>query len=368
MGKKTALVVGGTGPTGPYVVNGLIERGYDVAIFHTGRHELDEIPPSVEHIHASPHDPAEFAAAVGARRFDLTIAMYGRLRAIAEVMVGRTGQFISIGGAPAYRGFMDPDRFSPPGMPVPTREDAPRSGEDDDGKSYRVARTEDFVFEHHPKATHYRYPMVYGPRQPAPREWSIVRRILDKRPHIILADGGLTLLACGYVENLAHAVLLAVDHPDAAAGQRFNPVDDECLTIRQVAEIIAAELDHRWQIISLPWEIALPARPLVQQHRTTHRVLDNAALRTRLGYRDLVTARDAVARTARWLVAHPHEPGGVAERVLEDPFDYAAEDALVRWWHAALAHMPAIEWTAEPGLGVAYSGPGTNRRRADTRI
>ena len=35
-----ALVVGGTGPTGPLVVAGLIERGYDVAILHTGKHEV----------------------------------------------------------------------------------------------------------------------------------------------------------------------------------------------------------------------------------------------------------------------------------------------------------------------------------------
>src|SRR4051794_7774522 len=40
-----ALVVGGTGPTGPYVVNGLVERGYEVAILHSGRHEVDSIPP-----------------------------------------------------------------------------------------------------------------------------------------------------------------------------------------------------------------------------------------------------------------------------------------------------------------------------------
>ena len=39
-----ALVVGGTGPTGPFIVNGLLERGYEVAIFHRGTHEVAEIP------------------------------------------------------------------------------------------------------------------------------------------------------------------------------------------------------------------------------------------------------------------------------------------------------------------------------------
>jgi len=49
-----ALVIGGTGPTGHFIVNGLLRRGYAVAMLHTGRHELAEIPPSVEHIHTDP--------------------------------------------------------------------------------------------------------------------------------------------------------------------------------------------------------------------------------------------------------------------------------------------------------------------------
>ncbi len=50
-----ALVIGGTGPTGPFLVQGLLHRGYDVTILHRGTHEVAEIPPEVEHIHADPH-------------------------------------------------------------------------------------------------------------------------------------------------------------------------------------------------------------------------------------------------------------------------------------------------------------------------
>ena len=34
------LVIGGTGPSGPLIVNGLVERGHSVTILHTGRHEI----------------------------------------------------------------------------------------------------------------------------------------------------------------------------------------------------------------------------------------------------------------------------------------------------------------------------------------
>src|SRR5207237_2829275 len=95
-----ALIIGGTGPTGHFIVNGLVQRGYQVAMLHTGRHELAEIPPAVEHIHADPFSEDVLRSALGKRTFDLTIAAYGRLRRIAEIMVGRTEQFVSIGGVP----------------------------------------------------------------------------------------------------------------------------------------------------------------------------------------------------------------------------------------------------------------------------
>ncbi len=115
---NTALVIGGTGPTGHYIVNGLLQRGYHVAILHRGSHEVDEIPAQVEHIHVDPYDEASFLSGLGDRRFDVCIAAYGRLRMIAKKMVGRCGQFISIGGAPAYAGYMNPQLPSPEGLPM----------------------------------------------------------------------------------------------------------------------------------------------------------------------------------------------------------------------------------------------------------
>ena len=89
-----ALVVGGTGPTGPYIVNGLLERGYDVAIFHRGTHEIDEIPPEVEHIHGDPHFLETIEESLDGRTFDIAIATYGRIRFLAQALVGKVGRFI----------------------------------------------------------------------------------------------------------------------------------------------------------------------------------------------------------------------------------------------------------------------------------
>jgi len=361
------LVIGGTGPTGIPLVRGLVDRNYDVTIVHRGLHERPETPPAVAHIHLDPYDDDALRSLFGEQTFDVVVAMYGRLRRIAELTTGRVGQFISVGGVPAYRGWMNPWLADPPGLPVPLREDAPTvEHPEEDEKGYRIVRTEQAVFAAHPDATHFRYPYVYGPYQLVPREWLVVRRILDGRTRIVVADDGLTLHHHGYTENLAHALLLAVEQPDAAAGKLFNVGDEEVLSIRQVVELIAAALGHRLEIVSMPFELALPARPLLAQPLPTHRVLDISRVRNDLGYRDVVPARAAVAATAKWLVDHPCERGGQEELVLTDPFDYAAEDRLVDAWLAATHALPDPGFTTAPGYGLAYSGPGGRPRSNDT--
>lgn len=360
---KTALVIGGTGPTGPYIVDGLIERGYEVAILHRGSHEVDEIPPEVEHIHTDPYDKASVETALAGRHFDVCVATYGRLRAIAEVMANRCDRFLSAGGGPAYRGYMNPMLYGAGGMHVPIREDHTLvATEEEDSKGWRIVRTERAVFDTIAHATHFRYPYVYGRYQLVPREWLLVRRFRDGRKRIILPDGGLTLHSFGYAQNIAHAMLLAVDNPASSQGKIYNVADATVLTLRQVTDIIAEHMGVAVEVINMPWELAVPARPLIMQPQTTHRVQDTSALARDIGYTDKVAPPDAVRATVDWLLANPPQPGGTEEMVLEDPFDYEAEDRLIDAWLAAVAAMPAYDGAVEPGVGMAYSGPGGRAR------
>jgi nucleoside-diphosphate-sugar epimerase len=363
---RRVLVIGGTGPTGLPLVRGLVERGHAVTILHRGLHERDETPGVVEHVHADPYDADALHGVARDHTFDVVIAMYGRLRRIAAEWHGRTGRFVSVGGVPAYRGWMNP--FLTPALPVPVPEDAPLVTEaHEDEKGYRIVRTEEAVFEHHPGAAHFRYPYVYGPYQLAPREWCVVRRVLDGRRRMVVPDDGLTLHHHGYTENLAHALLLAVDRPDDAAGKVFNAADEEVLSIRQVVETVAAALDHDLDLVSMPAEMAVPARPLLMQPSTAHRVLDLTRVRRDLGYRDAVPARDALVHTARWLAAHPPPRDGTEEMVLTDPFDYDAEDRLIDAWASGVDAVGSVAFTVEPGYGLAYSGPG-GRARSTARF
>ena len=353
----TALIIGGTGPTGPYVVNGLIDRGFQVTILHTGRHETELIGPEVEHIHSDPFDVRKTAEDLNNRTFDLVVVMYGRLRDLAQLLVGRVGHFVSIGGVGVYQGFANPDDLFPFGMPIPLPNGSDLVNDDESFvKLRRIRETEEVVFTAHPDAIHLRYPQLYGPRQILPREWPIVRRALDRRPFLIVPDGGLTVKSQAWVENAAHATLLAADRPDAGVGNIYNVSDEKLFSIRQIAEIIADELNHEWEIVSLPQEVATSTRPMLTSWSSSHRVLDIGPTIRDLAYRDLVKPEDAWRSAARWLANNPLERGGNIEARLQDPFEYSSEDRQYEIWEKCRQNLSEINWSVDPGYSSAYVG------------
>ncbi len=311
-----------------------------------------------------------YATRSTADRYDLVVAMYGRLRRIAELTAGRTGQFVSVGGVPAYRGWMHPWLHEPAGLPVPVAEDAPMVTEPhEDEKGYRIVRTEQAVFDHHPSAAHFRYPYVYGPYQLVPREWLIVRRMLDGRDRIVVADDGLTLHHHGYTENLAHAVLLAVDDPAAAGGNIFNVGDEEVLTIRQVDRARSrAALGHSTgdRVDAVRARSAGAARCSRSRCRPTACSISRAYARCSATTTPCPRARRSDTPRGG-SQQHPCERGGQEETVLTDPFDYPAEDDLIAAWQRALATVDTVRLRVEPGYGLAYSGPG-GRSRTSTEF
>ena len=299
---------------------------------------------------------------MGHNRGDVRAAADGR-----PTTRGHCDHFVSVGGVPAYLGWTNAWLHPPAGVPVPVREDAPLVLDPAiDDKGYRIVRTEQAVFRRSPER---RALPVSVPVRPVPAgaaQWCVVRRILDGRRRIVVADDGLTLHHHCFTDNSAAAVVAGIEQPQRSAGTVFNVADEEVLTVRQVVELYATELDTELELVSMPYDLALPARPMLAQPLPTHRVLDISLVRERLGHRDVVPARAAVRRTARWLAEHPLEVGGIEERVLTDPFDYEAEDALIESWCAARRAVTVPHFAVEPQWGLAYSGPqGRPRTHAE---
>jgi nucleoside-diphosphate-sugar epimerase len=342
-----ALVIGGTGPSGPYTVNGLIERGCEVTVLHGGQHEV-AFAREIEHIHTDPHFAETLEPALAGRSFDLVLATYGRMRIIANAVKGKTGRFIGVGGSAVYAPRDDP-RWGALGQPVLVPEDSPRC-DDPAGPRFNHLMwvTEEAVMqahrEGHYNATYFRYPLLYGANAPANPDWSIVRRVLDGRSRIAIAANGL-LRRRGYAPNVAHALLLAVDKPRESAGQIYNIRDEQQFTQRQHVEFIARHLGRDCEVVELPPALAhrvykggsaaLPAGVLE---------FDITKIRTELGYRDRVPPAQGLAAAVDWLVTNRPEPGGEIERQLGDPFAYAAEDALIDAYRRGCAEAERVEF------------------------
>ncbi|MCZ6888147.1 MAG: NAD-dependent epimerase/dehydratase family protein [Gammaproteobacteria bacterium] len=328
------LVVGGTGPTGVPLVNKFLQAGCDVTIMHSGAHPAEFSGP-VERIIGNARDADDIHTKLADERWDIAICMYGRLRALAAELAGKTTRLVAITGQPVYKGAMPPTPEGRIALPVP--EHAPRQY---DAKNYtgRVAAGEDQLFEQHGKGDFevviLRYPGVFGPRAPQNHEWAVVKRILDARPFMILPHDGITYFQRGYVDNLAHLVYLAATRPEAS-GEAFNAGDERVLSSRYVAELIVDELSAQLELIGVPAQFCSGVFPLAEK---SNQILDMSKARNLLGYRDVVDVEQATRITARHLRDNPPAEGDLYPAGT-GRFDYAREDLIVANWRRATASM-----------------------------
>jgi nucleoside-diphosphate-sugar epimerase len=340
-----ALVIGGTGPTGPYIVEGLLRREYEVTIYHRGTHEF-EIPPSVKHIHGDPFS-SDLERDLGGLRFDVVISNYGRLRNNAQLMAGKCDRFIGITGGSGYLGWSNPTHNPKRSVDIPCSEDAPMYSDlNQDHFGTRVAQGEKVVMEKHVqnlfKATILRYPFVYGPRQPRPIIWPLVQRILDGRKHIIVPGDGLQLLARGYTENCAHALLTAIDNP-RAIGETYNVADEKCFSLYDFIRLIVESMGAVVELVPISHPRAFEVTR-GYGIPSFHRMFDMAKSIYQLGYRDVVPTPEAVKRSVEWSLANRSAVANQAE-VLDDPYAYELEDELIGAWKR---HVQQLSDTLPP--------------------
>jgi nucleoside-diphosphate-sugar epimerase len=231
------LVIGGTRCIGPHVVEGLVRLGHNVTVYHRGEHE-PVLPPAVRHVHS-------LAAAIPVESFprdvldpapDVVVHMTPMGERDATAVVNafrhRARRLVALSSGDVYQAY---------GRLTGLESGPPAAG---------------LLTESSPLRT-----VLYPYRKhAAPREWAFdYEKILVERR--VLAEAGLPAVvlrlpkvygpcenadlgtvygfrhqprwrwAHGYVENVAHAIVVAAVHP--AAYDVYNVGEERTPTVEE---------------------------------------------------------------------------------------------------------------------------------------
>jgi len=168
---------------------------------------------------------------------------------------------------------------------------------------------------------------VHGQAAAPPREWYFVKRVLDRRPMVLLAGQGRGADHTTAAVNIAALVHVVAERP----GRRIlNAADPDTPNGLAISRVIAAVTGHTWDEVLLDNDA--PAH--LGRHPWHYRppiVLDTGAALA-LGYEPVGDYATTVADTISWLLAESARrsswtPPGVNEELAGRWFDYAAEDA-----------------------------------------
>lgn len=323
-----ALILGGTKFVGPHVVRRLAERGHEVAIFHRGETETD-LPSSVHHVHGDFSEFANYVDQLRALSPEVVLDMVPFREEDAQRLKSFKGvarRVVAISSGDVYRAFGRIWRTEPgPPDPIPLTEDSPlREKLSHAGLDYNKTAVERGVMgDPDLRGTILRLPATHGPGDSQHRLFKYLKRMDDQRPFIMLDENLANWQwSRGYVEDVAHAIVLAVTD-ERAAGRIYNVADTtafaEAEWVRQIARV------HGWkgEVIAVPGEQLPPSLRSDMFDLSQQYVVDTSRIRRELGYAEEVSFDEALRRTIEWERANP------PEKLDPDLFDYAAEDAAL---------------------------------------
>jgi nucleoside-diphosphate-sugar epimerase len=335
------LVIGGTNFIGPPTIAMLATQGHEVTVFHRGRHEV-QFAADVRHVH-SPYasmpvrhipesllDPAPdvvlYMVPVGEED---AAAVMARFRGVA-------GRIVGISSGDVYRAYGRLTGIEPgPPDPVPLDEGAPlrtvfyphrapEASSDDWTFHYEKILVER-VLQSDPElsGTILRLPAVYGPGDPNHRLRPYAVRMYDRRPRIPLT---LSMASWrwthGYVDNVAHAIALAVTSPHAA-GKVYNVGEEAAPMTGERVQRLGATIGWHGKVASLrlgPEQ--LPPHLQAPYDLSQDLVMDTRRIRHELGFKEIVSEEEGLRRTAVWEWSQPEVPGDPTTE------EYAAEESV----------------------------------------
>ena len=337
-----AVILGGTGLVGRAIALRLARAGWHVDV--TGRDAAnmpdDLRAAGVEFTRADSHDASQVAAAFGSGA-DLLVdcVMYTaedarRLlpfarNATSTVMISSKAVYVDAAGN--HSNSDDPPRYD-----GPIRETQPTLAPLDidyrsrEGYGANKVAAEQVMLDSGLPVSILRPSKIHGRGAARPREWMFVKRVLDRRPAVILAHRGAGVDHTTAAVNIAALVEVVAHEPGARI---LNSADPDAPSGVEIARAIAHALSYDWQEVLLdgdavgnvglyPWDAGHPI------------VLDTSAALA-LGYQPVGDYAATVVDTVDWLVESARGGPDASKLPRDDDeffaelFDYAAEDRFL---------------------------------------
>jgi nucleoside-diphosphate-sugar epimerase len=158
---------------------------------------------------------------------------------------------------------------------------------------------------------------IHGAGSANPREWMFVRRILDRRPVVLLAKGGRGVDHTTAAANVA-SLIETVAPLDGT--RILNIADPDAPSALEISRVVAAHFGHEWREVLLP-DDAPAGLGRTYWDAEPPRILDTSAA-VALGYRPVGTYAETIGEELDWLAAG----ASVDLSEFDDRFDYSAED------------------------------------------
>lgn len=334
------LLIGGTRFIGKATTAQLLARGHTVGVFHRGNSPLEL--PNLQHFFGDRKNLHWSSAAFKKFAPDVVIDFLAMTEADAhnfvETFNGIAGRSILISSMDVYRAYDVLRGIEPePLEPIPADEAAPLRtkiypyrGEtlraEDDPLKW-VDEYDKILVEHIVAtapalpATILRLPMVYGIGDYQHRVLEYLKRMDDHRPAILLDDiAAQWQTSRGDVENVAAAIVRATED-DRAAGKTYNVADADLFTEAEWVARIGRAAGWNGRIVTVP-RAQLPESMQFQGNARQSLVGDTTRIRQQIGYREIISTDDALARTIAWERANPPPIDPAA-------YDYALEDTVL---------------------------------------
>jgi len=336
------LVIGGTGFIGPFVVQALVEKGHEVAVFHRGNAK-PVLPPSVRRIVGDRNELASHRPEVERLSPDVVLDFLlsddRQAQALMDMFRGMTARIVAISSQDVYRAYEVLLKKTPgPLQELPITEESELRTQlhPYDREHLRRQQTVfSWVTEDYDKipveriilgvrkllGTVLRLPMVYGPGDPLHRFFATLRRMDDGRPAILIQEDFAKLIPPrGYVEDVAAAITLAAVS-DRAAGRIYNIAAEKNFSELEWARRIGDAIGWKGTLVPLPAD-KTPAHLRMPLNAEQNWIVSSKRIRDELGFVEPISLDAGIERTIEWERANPPAI---------DPklFDYAAEDAAL---------------------------------------